>query len=190
MQTRSTQQHSSRYLLGLGILVVVTAALVVGLELTDTTHFFHKQKLAINSPATPTLGGASTNSSKGESQPTTTSGPTTDGSKSTSPTSQVTPVSPFGDFVSNHTPGQHSSPMTEASVCNTTSGATCQIFFSDGSITKSLPVQTTDLNGSTYWNNWTPASIGLTQGSWQITAVATINGQSKSTTDPINLEVQ
>jgi cytoskeletal protein RodZ len=92
------------------------------------------------------------------------------------------------NFVSAHHVNM-STPI--ASVCNTTPGVTCQIIFtnsSNGSI-KKLSAQTTDRGGSAYWNNWTPASIGLTPGMWQIQAMATLGGQTKSANDATPLEV-
>ena len=89
------------------------------------------------------------------------------------------PAIPYGDFVSNHSPGGPN-PNQETSVCNTTPGASCYIEFTQGSSTKNLAIQTTDANGAAYWN-W-DASI-LDSGTWTIKAVATLNGHTESATD-------
>lgn len=98
-------------------------------------------------------------------------------------------TSPTGEFVSNHRPGNNGSPLSEVSVCNTTPGATCQIVFTKGSTVKTLSSELVDRGGAAYWNNWTPSSVGLTKGQWQVTAVATLNGQTKRATDTTPLEV-
>lgn len=107
------------------------------------------------------------------------------------PSPTIKPASPTGDFVSNHHPNLSGSPApnTETSSCTTTPGVQCQIRFTMNGTTIELPAQTTDGNGSTLWSNWTLQSIGLTQGTWQVTAVA-INGNNEvSAQDPINLVV-
>ena len=105
-------------------------------------------------------------------------------------TGGAAPLEPTGDFVSSHGTNQPV-PRSAAmeSVCTSTPGASCVISFTQGSVTKSLPAQTTDKGGSTYWNQWTPQTYGLTAGSWTITATATLNGQTKSATDALPLKV-
>lgn len=98
------------------------------------------------------------------------------------------PLAPFGNFVSNHHPGGNS-PTSEASTCNTSAGATCYIQFTKGSVVKKLDSQTTDARGGAIWY-WDIKNAGLTQGSWSITAVATLNGQTKTTVDAQPLVVQ
>jgi len=173
-------------------LCLVLIFTVAVLEYANVTHFFHKEPVVFK--PTPTTGGGSANSQKGipqsnnqQANANTSSSSATD-SKSNDQIS-TTLLAPSGNFVSNHTPGQNGTPLLETSVCNTTPGAKCQIFFTDGNKTLSLTAQTTDLGGSTYWNGWTSQSIGLTPGSWQITATATANNQSKSTTDTRELVV-
>jgi hypothetical protein len=109
----------------------------------------------------------------------------------TAPAPSIQPAAPTGDFVSDHHPnlGGSPAPNTETSSCTTTVGVECQIRFTMNGVTKELPVQTTDGDGSTLWSNWTLQSIGLTQGSWQVTAVA-INGSNEVTAqDPLQLVV-
>jgi hypothetical protein len=100
-------------------------------------------------------------------------------------------IIPSGTLVSNHRPSLSgvSSPSSEQSVCNTSSNATCYIEFTKDNEIKKLPEQTTDANGSTYWS-WDVAKAGLSVGSWQVTAIARANGQTKIFRDSITLEVQ
>ena len=56
------------------------------------------------------------------------------------------------------------------------------------SMVKSLPAQTTDAGGATYWN-WKLQDYGLTAGTWKITAIAKLNGQTQTATDATNLEI-
>jgi len=107
------------------------------------------------------------------------------GSTSTNNTSAA-PITPSGTFVSSH---QANSDSQELSTCNTSSGATCSITFTNSSEKKSLSAKQTDSNGAVYWS-WTPSSLGLNTGSWQVSASATMNGRSVSTKDPKTLEVQ
>jgi hypothetical protein len=99
-------------------------------------------------------------------------------------------VAPTGNFVSDHHPNLSGSPAPNSmtSVCNTSPGASCQISFTDGSTTKSLPTQTTDAGGATYWY-WKLQDIGLTTGSWKISATSSVSGNSLSSTDPMALVV-
>ncbi len=103
--------------------------------------------------------------------------------------STVALVAPWGVFVSNHRPGENGTPTMENSSCNTSPGASCYIKFTNGDKTRTLPSQTTDANGSAIWS-WDVTNAGFTTGSWQITAIATLNGQTKSTTDTQPLVIQ
>jgi hypothetical protein len=161
-----------------GLIFVSLVALLLLLEVTNTTHIFHKQKAetsAISAAGTLDKGMASSSTPSSQSQNQTTG---------TTP-----PKAPYGNFVSNHSPGKNGSPTYEQSACNTTPGANCTITFSKDSISKSLAIKIVDSNGSAIWS-WTPNQIGLSSGSWKITATATLNGQSASTDDQIPLEVQ
>ncbi len=102
---------------------------------------------------------------------------------------------PSGTFVSNHHASldPNDDRNREQSTCNTNVGATCDITFTKDGVTKSLGSQTASASrasqtGTASWS-WTPATLGLTPGSWKITAVASLNGQTKSTTDTVNLEI-
>ena len=95
------------------------------------------------------------------------------------------PKTPYGNFVSSHTARLKDA---EFSNCSTSSGAKCKISFSKDGSTKSLDEKTVDTDGAVYWT-WKPQDIDLTTGSWQITATATLNGKTSSTTDARNFVI-
>jgi hypothetical protein len=160
------------------------------LELTNTTHLFHKEKLPVVTASETTKGvPRSTNTG------TTTKEVSNDSSgvTNTPPLADKTVVTPTGEFVSNHHPnlGGSPAPNTMTSVCTTTIGVSCKITFTNTSTgtVKSLPSQTTDAGGSTYWD-WKLQDIGLTAGTWKIQAVASYGSQTKTATDIMDLEVK
>ncbi len=171
--------------------IVVGVGTVAALELTDTTHFFHDEK------TTPVAAGSAFNT-KGEPKKQSGSDdddPQGNGSSSTSANPKVVAASanlitPFGNFVSNHRPNLSGSPAPSSlsSVCNTTPGASCTITFTKSGTNKSLPAQTADANGATYWN-WSLQDIGLMSGTWKIQANASLDGQTKSASDALDLVV-
>lgn len=191
MQKRKHSQN--KRLLGIILATLLVIFIVTTLELLNVTHIFHKQAIPTTaSQATKGEPTSSANGSKGG----------LNGSQSAAPASQpgdqksdsggaatVNILAPTGNFVSNHTPGQNGSPTEEASVCNTTPGASCQIIFTKDGITKSLSAQITDRGGATYWNNWTPKGIGLSVGEWKIEAIASLNGKTQSAVDAKKLVV-
>jgi cytoskeletal protein RodZ len=128
-----------------------------------------------NSPTT----GASASKDQGSSAP------------GTTPSSSVQPATPTGEFVSDHRPNLSGKPApnTETSTCTTTPGILCQIKFSYGNTTRSLPSQKTDANGNAVWNNWTLQDVGLTTGTWQVTALATNGSKAASAQDTMKLVV-
>lgn len=125
----------------------------------------------------------SSNSSAGSSQTETGS----DKQSQPSPTSTL--LKPFGQFVSNHYPTLSGQMAEQQSVCNTTPGATCYIKFTKGGDTRQLEAKTADSNGTVSWK-WNVGTASLSQGSWTITAVAALNGQTQTAQDAQNLEVQ
>lgn len=97
---------------------------------------------------------------------------------------------PYGSLVSNFSPKLTSS---EQSTCNTNPGATCYISFTKDGVTKSLAIKDVasspkEAQAFATWS-WTPQEIGLTPGTWQITATAGMNGQQRTTTSSKSLEV-
>jgi len=181
----------------MGILLVVLAALVLTtLELTNTTHIFHKKaRPATVSGSTYTKGEPSQSSANSS---TTSSGntggnsvpPSSDQKNGGDTSSSAVLTVPIGNFVSNHHPNLSGSPApnTESSVCTTTPGASCKITFTKDGVTKSLALETTDNGGSAYWT-WKLQDIGLTVGSWQVQAIALLNGQTKTASDAMSLDV-
>jgi hypothetical protein len=140
-------------------------------------------------PSTASKGLPSTASSTPEVKNPTTS----DTSKFPASTADSNPplLDPTGTFVSNHRPSLSGSKeqLSEQSVCNTTVGATCYIKLTRGSTVKTLASQTIGANGTAYWS-WNVSDSGLTEGTWTVEAIATLNGQSKTAQDPIDLVVQ
>jgi hypothetical protein len=166
------------------------AVLVIGLillEITGVTHLFHAK------PMQTTAGPATKGELHLRNQDQVTGSDSTKQSSAEEPnSSQDTPnlLAPSGVFVSNHHPNLSGSPAPSQiqSVCTSTSGAVCAVVFTKGTISKSLPFQTTDSEGSTYWT-WRLQDAGLTVGTWHIKAVAKLNGQVKSTDDAMDLVV-
>jgi hypothetical protein len=190
-----------RPLVVLAALLLVAAGMVAALEFTNTTHIFHKQT-TISSPV------SASQSTKGETATKSTTTPITSKPETTNTTTNVASgtvgssqsdttknnaapstnlIDPTGTFVVNHTVTVSNE---DSSVCNTTVGATCQIVFTSGSLTEYLATETTDSGGSAYWPSWMPKSIGLTPGTWQVQAVATLGGQTKTSTDATNLVIK
>lgn len=75
------------------------------------------------------------------------------------------------------------------SICQTTAGATCDIQLTKSGVTKNLGSKPTDNDGVVSWD-WSPSSVGLTQGPWQVTAVAILSGQTQTTQSTKILEVR
>lgn len=173
------------------ILLLAAAGTIAGLELSNTTHWFHSQPIATVALNNGKTAKANPNVPSSQNKPSSATGPTAPNSpKGTSnSTSQnqpiqidpgVQPQQPIGQFVSDHNPS--STNENEVSTCTTTPGATCQIVFTSGSLTKTLTPQTTGGQGSTTWS-WTPAQLGLTSGSWKITVTASNGSKTASIVD-------
>lgn len=184
--------------------IVVAIVLVIGiLELTNTIHWFRDQKATSGTiPAIHQTAKPSTNTKQNRNQSSPTgagSGSSSGSISSTSPSSSTSqqktapqgpaPITPYGNFVSNHNPTLSGSLSNEESVCNTTPGAICYITFTQNGVIKKLPAETADSNGSVFWT-WNVGSAGFTTGNWQITAYATLNEQTVSAQDKIELNVQ
>lgn len=175
---RSSKHSKLPYILG-GVVILVIAGSIYAY------HIHHKQK------PIPTLNQYT----KGQtSQPSTSSNSSTQSvnppSSSKTGGASASLVAPTGNFVSNHHPNLSDSPAPNSmtSVCNTSPGASCKIWFTNDGITKSLPSQVTDAGGATYWY-WKLQDIGLTAGSWKISATSSMGSDSLSSTDPTALVV-
>lgn len=170
------------------VVLVLIAAVVVVILITHkpakhvTASFYTKGDVPISkSDGTSDVNGNSTNSSSSSAKD-------TSGSSTTSNTYLQAPA---GDFVSDHHPNLSGSPApnTLTSVCSTTPGATCYITFTQGSTVKSLTKQIADAGGGVYWSNYSLQSVGLTTGTWKVQAIASLNGQTKTTDDAMDLTV-
>jgi hypothetical protein len=186
-------------------LIIIAALAVVGitaviLETTGVTDVVNsrRSKQYVTTPASEnrtinenTKG--ETNSEGDDQSGQTSPGPSQSNNDKDQATTDVnTPLTtPTGSFVSNHNPNLSGSPAPNSmqSTCTTTPGAKCQITFKLGSTTKSLPAQQTDRGGSAYWS-WELQDIGLTEGSWEVTAKATLGSQTKTATDSMKLEIK
>lgn len=175
-----------RRLLFMGVPVLAIIVLVIGLELANVTHFFHREKMGL--PQTTANSETKGEPSRGSAYNNANQGSQTSSDKKSS--SESTFTAPSGNFVSNHRPNLSGSPAPNqmSSTCNTTPGATCQISFSKDGVTKSLPAQTTDKGGSTYWS-WKLQDLGLTAGTWKIEAKAMLNNQVRTAIDALTLDI-
>lgn len=180
----SKPNFSSRSLI---IIAIVIAAAIVGLVvLKDKTD-----KRAVSG----TIPTVSTNQKSSSGDSISNNTPKNSPEETKNPGSQSGSsgnlLAPSGTLVSNHKPSLSGDPTPsgEQSVCNTTPGASCYIKFVQGDIVKKLDTRIADSTGSVIWS-WDIKQAGFSQGRWTITAVATLNGLSKSTTDNLSLEVQ
>lgn len=193
---KKTQPLYKRPLLVIGVVVLLLVIALVSSEVTGATHLFHSHgsaKITTTASQSTKGEGTSTQSTKsadtpgGEPAPAPVPKSTSDDTKSSGSTS-ANLIDPSGVFVSAH----HSVPADAAlsSACNTTVGATCRIEFTSSTTIKSLPTQPTDSGGAVYWNSWTPASIGLTTGTWHVKAIAELGGKTATASDALDLEVR
>lgn len=99
-------------------------------------------------------------------------------------------AAPSGVFVSNHKPNLGGSPTPNSinSTCHTSPNISCEIQFSKNGVVKVLGPNTTGSDGYVSWD-WKLQDIGITEGTWQITAVAKSGNNTNSTKDQIMLEV-
>jgi hypothetical protein len=187
MLNQKRRSYRKQYVfLAAGLLVI--AAVFTILEVTNTTHIFHKSK------PVATTGGQYT---KGVSPPanSTTNNDTSSSNQSSSnsnvkqpenSSASATLTAPWGTFANVYN-AHYGDQM--GSTCNTTPGATCQIIFTMGEQTRSLNTTTTDAGGAVYWS-WKPNEISLTPGIWHITAKAVLGTQTKTTSnDPLTLTI-
>lgn len=196
MQHTHVNKRNKRFIIYATLCVVLLATLA-GLRFTHHFPFSNsstESSQSVTSANSETKGESGTtpetakpNSSTSTSSPASSDQP---GDQKATPSASATLVAPHGDFVSNHHPNLSGSPAPNilSSVCSTTAGASCTITFTKDGTTKSLTAQTTDRGGSTYWS-WKLSDVGLTAGSWQVTARASLNNQTLSTTDSMTLEV-
>lgn len=176
-RTHSKSPRFSRRWLFLSLLALGIVVLIIALSRGDSSS---------NTKSQADSTAASASGEKQQSGSAATSGSDKTPADSTSASSSQAPKTPYGNFVSSHSVGFDDS---ESSICLTSANARCQITFSKDGATKSLGEKTADSDGAAYWY-WKPQDIGLTAGSWQITASASLNGKSSSATDARNLQIQ
>lgn len=168
--------------LTLYITVVIVALVAIG----SGIEYYHRQKTSQNTPTTITNNSSSPANTSPDKTPVT-------NTNSGSPMASSSPgelATPTGTFVSNHRPSLTNVDLAkEESVCNTTPGATCEIAFSKDGTQRSLGAKTVNTSGVTIWD-WTPSSLNLTTGSWQIDVTVSLNGKTKSAVDATALMVQ
>lgn len=199
------QKNHRKMIIITGGIILLLAGLLATLEMTNITHFFHRSHKNFETQAN-TSGRTNNDITKGEN-----TFPGTDsGSQNSSNTNTGTTPMPSDEkqntteqpgaisgeliaptnstFVGNHRVSLGQNPAVQSN-CVTSPGASCQIFFTKDSETKSLPMQTTDRGGVAYWT-WKPKDISLSAGTWSVEAKATAGNQTKSASDSISLEVQ
>jgi hypothetical protein len=184
-----SRRLNHKLLYGGAVLAMIVLVLVV-LQATHTIHLFQADKTPVRTPEQINQQTIKNNGTGGASS--TTKGPAVNNPTPSAHNTAIVGnlITPSGSFVSNHhasISGTHG-PNQEQSVCNTSPGAYCDIIFTNGDQSKSLGKKVADESGNSYWN-WSIPSIGLTQGSWQISATASASQQTKSSTDSLNLEV-
>lgn len=186
-----SNRRSFRWVLVALLVIILAGGTAVALHVRSV----HKAQQASGTiPTSKKTNSSPPSNTKSQKAATNQANPPSGGDNAKLPGSAVSTsavlATPFGTFVSNHKPGQNGSPSTEQSTCNTTPGATCDIQFTNGSgVTKSLGAEVADGNGTTYWS-WDINGGTLAPGSWHITAVVKLNGQTKTASDPTLLEIQ
>jgi hypothetical protein len=109
----------------------------------------------------------------------------TSNQKHSSGDSNLALTKPWGTFVNIYHAEMDDQML---STCNTTVGATCEIIFTSGSTSISLPVEKTDKGGAVYWS-WKPKDYDFYKGLWSIKVIARLGDQTKTSTDAQSLEI-
>ena len=170
------------FLIG-GLLIIFT------LEATGTTHVLHKQKIDYGSGVIPSKPNAKTSASTTKNEKNNLPTGTTP-AKNSQTSSSTELETPSGTLVSNHTPSLSgkTTPSKIESQCVTSPGALCSLEITKGGVTKILDAQPVGGSKVVYWY-WDVNNAGLTAGSWQIKAIATMSDKTLTFTDPTMLEV-
>lgn len=163
------------------LISVIAAGLITGSIAALAVDKYKKPATdGSNSNPTQQNSGSSNTANQGNDKPYGSSSDTTPNVNSS-----ASPAKPSGSFVSAH---KVKSTDALESVCSTTPGATCNISFTSGSTTKSLGAKVASSKGDMIWS-WRPVDLGLSDGIWQISATATLNGKTETVQDPLNLQV-
>jgi hypothetical protein len=164
----------------IGILILVGIMMAIT-ESTGITHLFSKK--ITKQPIFTVSGSAETKAvPKTNTQTTiqvtntTTKNPDVPASSNNTETILMAPSGTFSNVYQNV-----GLDDLMSSTCNTSPGATCQIFFTNGSTTRSLPKKLADQSGAVYWS-WKPSdsNVNLYNGSWHINATVILGVQSQS----------
>ncbi len=192
IKNQNTSPRSRKWLFFAVGGAVLIATVITFLAITHTDNIIGTKKSNTKTASQATKGEPANGSTTGSQSSGSTTTTTDDKQNTTTDASDNTPATqPSGNFVSNYAPSLSATGAKEQiqSVCNTTPGAACTISFTNGTTTKSLEKRVTDKGGSVYWT-WALKDIGLSTGSWKITATAELNNQKTVTTDTLPLEVQ
>ncbi|MCL4357663.1 hypothetical protein M1512_02075 [Patescibacteria group bacterium] len=168
--------------------------LAVAIGVVSYYSFASKKTYTSTAPATPksppAIKSKGTNSSNSQQAPTTiTNTQTSPSSAKSAPSSNQVSGSletPYGQFVSNNSPSMGS---YEESECETTPGASCYIdFVSSSGKTISLQTETTNSQGVAAWSWYVSSQMGFGPGTWNIQAIASLNGQTKTASSTMNVQ--
>ncbi|HEY4963525.1 MAG TPA: hypothetical protein VIH90_02405 [Candidatus Saccharimonadales bacterium] len=187
MKNKQRKGYRSRPLKSIAIVLLILI-IVVGVSSLLISRL-HQKAVSGTIKTTNTPSNSNSASGNSASSPKATTTPDKSSSGDQNNMNGGSLITPYGSFVSNHKPGQNGSNLTELSQCITSPGATCYIKFTQNGVVKSLPEKTADSSGSIFWE-WNINDAGLTSGTWTITSIASLNGQTKSTTDQLTLQVQ
>jgi hypothetical protein len=161
---------------------------LLGLTFAFAVYWLHFHKNISTLPNTnkSSLGVAKKSNVSTQSAPVSQKNPSGNQIQAGNPTgaANINLLGPYGTFVSNHHP---TTGDTEESVCSSTAGASCYIQFMNGSTVKKLDPEDIGSEGSVAWT-WKVSMLG--PGTWKVTAVANMNGQTKTTDDAILMEVK
>ncbi|HLG90565.1 MAG TPA: hypothetical protein VI336_00135 [Candidatus Saccharimonadales bacterium] len=169
-------------------LAAVALLLFAGLELTNAVDFINTKQAGAPDVTSSGSSQATNDKSLNEeaSKPSPSPASNQETPKSTNSSNQYLKSPDQSTYVNNHEPSSRNELLY--STCVTSPGATCVIQFTKSGVTKPLQPGVADSYGSVYWT-WRPSDIGLTTGSWTITAKATLNGQTKTSQDVIKLQI-
>lgn len=188
--SKNKKKHRARLwgvLIGLIIISLVTATVIIVHKRSVQTA--QKKSGEIPTVASPESKGDSGRPTKANDEQPVESA--TNQQKEAAGTTQPRELlTPSGNLVSNHFPGQNDTSTAMQSVCNTTPGASCDIkFTNDEGVVKNLGAKVTNADGVAVWT-WDIDGSNLGPGSWTVTAVAELGEKTKTVTDNIKLEVQ
>jgi cytoskeletal protein RodZ len=178
-----------KYLL---LALLLAVAVITVLELLNVTNFLDKKgQNSSNTSVEPNVSSdKEVESSNNDGSSAQSPSPSSYKKPDNAPAASIKLIAPSNSsFISAHNLSYSANKSTNlSSVCKTSPGATCYIAFTKNGIIKSLRKEKTDAEGAAYWK-WTLAELGITQGTWQVKAVASYNSQTKTAYDAMDLKV-